>query len=181
MSRIQPVDPATATGDAATHLATARRMFGGTPNLVTTAANAPSTLGAMLGMFANVGKGTFGAKTGEQIAIAVAQSNGCGYCLAAHTAIGKMHGLDVAELVAAKRAGSMHPKTAAILKLAVEINRSRGQVSNAVLAEARSAGITDAEIVEIVGHVALNVFTNYLNNVSETAIDFPVVALDAAA
>jgi alkylhydroperoxidase family enzyme len=95
--------------------------------------------------------------------------------------IGKMHGLDQAELAAAKRAASMHPKTAGILKLAVAINQARGLVRDAVLAEARAAGITDAEIVEVVGHVALNVFTNYLNNVSETAIDFPVVALDTAA
>lgn len=181
MPRIHPINPEVATGDAATHLATAKKMFGGTPNLFTTAANAPATLGAMLGMFANVGKGTLGAKVGEQIAIAIAQANGCGYCLSAHTVIGKMHGLDPAELAAAKRAASMQPKTAAILKLAVAINTARGQVSDAVLAEARAAGISDAEIVEIVGHVALNVFTNYLNNVSETAIDFPVVTLDVAA
>jgi uncharacterized peroxidase-related enzyme len=181
MPRIQPIDASVAVGDAATHLATAKKMFGGTPNLFTTAANAPSTLGAMLGMFANVGKGTLGAKVGEQIAIAIAQANGCGYCLSAHHAIGKMHGLDPAELAAAKRAASMTPKTAVLLKLAVAINRDRGQVSDAVLSEARAAGISDAEIVEVVGHVALNVFTNYLNNVSETAIDFPVVGLDVAA
>jgi len=181
MPRIHPIDPTTATGETAAHLATARKMFGGTRNLVTTAGNAPATLGAMLGMFSNVGKGTLGGRIGEQIAIAVAQSNGCGYCLSAHTVIGKMHGLDPAELAAAKSAGSMDPRTAAILRLAVEINRSRGQVGDQVLTSARSAGITDAEIVEVVGHVALNVFTNYLNNVSETEIDFPVVALDVAA
>ncbi len=181
MPRIHPIDPATATGDVATHLATAKKMFGGTPNLVTTAANAPSTLGAMLGMFASVGKGTLGGKVGEQIAIAVAQSNGCGYCLSAHTAIGAMHGLDQAELAAAKRAVSAQPRTAALLKLAVAINNTRGMVTDAALADARAAGVTDAEIVEVVGHVALNVFTNYLNNVSETTIDFPEVVLDVAA
>lgn len=181
MPRIQPVNPATAAGEAATQLATARKMFGGTPNLVTTAANAPAALAAMLGMFAHLGKGPLGGKVGEQIAIAVAQANGCGYCLSAHSAIGKMHGLDAAELAAAKRAVSMTPKTAALLSLAVAINAARGKVSDAVLADARSAGISDAEIVEVVGHVALNVFTNYLNNVSETEIDFPLVALDTAA
>lgn len=181
MPRIQPIDPATASGETATHLATARKMFGGTPNLITTAANAPATLGAMLGMFASVGKSSLGVKVGEQIAIAVAQSNGCGYCLSAHTVIGKMHGLDAAELAAAKGAGSANTRTAAILKLAVDINQSRGHVTDTTLADARKAGITDAEIVEVVGHVALNVFTNYLNKVSETAIDFPVVALDTAA
>jgi uncharacterized peroxidase-related enzyme len=181
MPRIHPVDPATATGETAAQLATARRMFGATINLVTTAANAPATLGAMLDMFANMGKASLGPKIGEQIAIAVAQSNGCGYCLSAHTAIGKMHGLDAAELAAARRAAAGNARTAAILRLAVDINQSRGQIGDAALAHARQAGITDAEIVEIVGHVALNVFTNYLNNVSGTVIDFPVVALDSAA
>lgn len=178
MPRIQPVDPTTATGEAATQLATARKMFGGTPNLVTTAAVSPVVLQGMLGMFASLGKSSLGAKVGEKIAIAVAQSNGCGYCLSAHTAIGKMHGVDPAALADARRASSDDPKTAALLQLAVEINSTRGQIGDDTLAVARRAGLSDAEIVEVVGHVALNVFTNYLNNVSRTDIDFPVIELD---
>ena len=168
MPRIQPLDPATATGDTAAHLATARKMFGGTPNLVTTAANAPAALNAMLGLFASLGKSSLGAKQGEQIAIAIAQSNGCGYCLSAHTAIGGMHGLDAATLTGARQARSADPKTAALLTLAVAINEARGQIADGVLTAARAAGVTDAEVVEVVAHVALNVFTNYLNNVSQT-------------
>ena len=186
MPRIQPIDPATATGAAAVHLATARKMFGGTPNLVTTAANAPSTLAAMLGMFANVGPGTLGAKVGEQIAIAVAQSNSCGYCVSAHTAIGKMHGLDPAVLAGAKRASAPHPKTAAILKLAVEINRSRGQVSDSVLAEARSAGIIDAEIVDVFagggqgfGHHPANYVAHVASTTDPSVVSF-FESVDAA-
>jgi uncharacterized peroxidase-related enzyme len=181
MPRIHPINPATATGAAATHLATTRKMFGGTPNVFTTAANAPSTFGGLLDLWAGVGAGTLGPRVGEQLAIVVAQSNGCAYCLSAHTALGKMHGLDAAELAAAKRAAATDPKTAAMLRLALEINQSRGHVSDMVLAQARQAGISDSEMIEVIGHVALNVFTNYLNNVSETAIDFPLVALDAAA
>ena len=132
-------------------------------------------------MFATVEKSSLGAQLGELIAIAIAQSNRCGYCLSAHTVIGKMHGLDAATMTAGRRGSSTNVRTAAILRLAVDINESRGHISDAALADAQRAGVTDAEIVEVVGHVALNVFTNYLNNVSETAIDFPVVALDTAA
>jgi uncharacterized peroxidase-related enzyme len=181
MPRIRPIDPATATCEAATHLATTRKMFGGTPNLFTTAANAPAALNALLGLFASVGTSSLGAKRGEQIAIAIAQSNGCGYCLAAHTAIGGMNGLDPAALASAKQAASPDAKTAAILKLAVAINEKQGRIDDRALAAASAAGVTDAEVVEIVAHVALNVFTNYLNGVSQTEIDFPVVALDTAA
>ena len=180
MPRITPIDPATAAGDAATQLATTRKMFGSTPNMFTTAAHAPAALAALNGLFASLAKASLGLKTGEQIAIAVAQANGCGYCLSAHTAIGTMHGLEAAELAGARRASSANPKTAAILALATAINASRGQVSDAVLATARTAGITDAEIVEVVAHVALNVFTNALNNLCHTDIDFPVVALETA-
>jgi len=181
MPRIHPIDPTTATGDAATHLGTVRKLLGGTPNLFLTAANSPAALGALVGFIGNLGKSSLGAKRGEQIAIAIAQKNGCGYCLSAHTALGGLSGLDPATLAAARRASSADGKTAALLKLAVAINETRGQIDDATLAAARSAGVTDSEVMEVVAHVAVNVFTNYLNNVSKTEIDFPVVAVDAAA
>ncbi len=179
MPRIHPVDPAANT--AAAQLATARKMFGGTPNMFTTAAHSPAALEGMLGLFASLGKASLGPKVGEQIAIAVAQENGCGYCLSAHTAIGKMHGLGAGELDAARRATATDHKASAALRLATEVNRTRGHVDDGVLSAAHAAGLSDGEIVEVVAHVALNVFTNYFNNVAEPEIDFPVVALDAAA
>ena len=181
MPRIVPIDPTTATGETAAHLATVRRMFGATPNLFTTAAHSTAALGAMLGMFGNLGKASVGARTGELIAIAIAQGNRCGYCLSSHTAIGRTIGLAPNALEAARHAQSSDAKTAALLELATAINRARGHIDDATLARARAAGITDTEIVESVALVALNVFTNYLNIVAQTEIDFPKVALSAAA
>ena len=181
MPRIQPVDPQSATGAAATHLATTKKLFGSVPNMFATAAQSPAVIEAMLGFFGALGKASLGAKVGEQIAIAVAQANGCGYCLSAHTAIGKMHGVSAADLQGARQAKASDPKVAALLTLASAINQSRGHVDDETLAAARAAGATDAEIVEVIAHVALNVFTNTLNNVSETEIDFPRVELNAAA
>ncbi|MEP6491331.1 MAG: carboxymuconolactone decarboxylase family protein [bacterium] len=181
MPRIQPIDPSAATAEAATHLATAAKMFGGTPNFALTAANSPATLNALLSLFANIGATSLGATVGEQIAIAVAESNGSGYCLSAHTAIGTAYGIHASELEAARRGTSADPKTNAILRLAADINNMRGDVTNSALDAARNAGISDTEIVEVVGHVALNVFTNFLNNVSQMNIDFPEVAPYATA
>ena len=181
MPRIHPIDVASATGETAALLGTARKMFGSTPNLVTTAANAPAALNAMLGLFASLGKSSLGPKVGEQISIAVSQTNGCGYCLSAHTAIGAMHGLDVATLASAREALASDAKTSAILTLAVAIVQARGKIDDATLAAARAKGVTDAEVVEVVAHIAQDVFTNYLNNVCGTAIDFPEVALEQAA
>ena len=111
----------------------------------------PAALNATNAFFAALGKGQLGGKVGEQVAIAVAQTNGCEYCLAAHTAIGGMRGVSAADL------------------------------GDAELAAARVAGLVDGEIVEVVAHVALNIFTNYLNNLAGTDVDFPRVALETAA
>ena len=181
MPRISPIDPTTATGEVVPLLDTAKKAFGRIPNLVATAAHAPSALEAMLDLFATTGRSSLGAATGERIAIAIAQRNECGYCLSAHTAIGRLHGLSTRDLAAAQQATASDAKTQAILRLAVEINETRGHISDAALAAARREGLTDAEVVEIVAHVTLSVFTNYLNSVSDTTIDFPVIALATGA
>jgi uncharacterized peroxidase-related enzyme len=181
MPRIHPVDSATATGAAADQLAATKKLFGSTPNMFATAAQSPATLAAMNGFFAALGKSPLGGKVGEQIAIAVAQSNGCEYCLSAHTAIGGMHGVSAANLASARSGHSDDPKAQAAISLALDIVRTKGRVSDATLAAARVSGLGDSEIVEVVGHVALNIFTNYLNNLAGTDVDFPVVAIEQAA
>jgi AhpD family alkylhydroperoxidase len=156
-------------------------MFGAKPNLFTTAANSPVALGALVSMFANVGQSSFGPKVGELFGIAIAESNRCAYCLAAHTAIGRSMGITPIALASAREAESVDRHTRAALKLAVAINKSRGHIDDVTLASARSAGLSDAEILEVIAHVALNVFTNYLNTVARTALDFPEVDFAAAA
>ena len=181
MARIRPIDPAPAAGAVAEQLAGTKQMLGGTPNLFTTAAHSPATLTALNGFFVALGKGVLGGKTAERIAIAIAQANECEYCLSAHTALGEMRGLDGAELVAARQGRSADPKAQAALVLALDIVKTRGAVPDAALAAARAGGLSDGEIVEIVAHVALNIFTNYLNRLAGTDVDFPVVSLDRAA
>jgi uncharacterized peroxidase-related enzyme len=181
MPRIKPIDSAAATGSVADQLAGTRKLLGSTPNLFTTAAHSPAALTAMNGFFVALGKGKLGGKIGERIAIAVAQANGCEYCLSAHTALGQLHGVEAAELTAARHGHSADARAQAAITLALAIVADKGRVSDAALAEARSAGLGDGEIVEIVAHVALNIFTNYLNNLAETEVDFPLVSLEQAA
>jgi uncharacterized peroxidase-related enzyme len=180
MPRITPVDPAAATGAAAEQLALTRKQFGSIPNLFSTAAQSPATLAAMNGFFAALGRSPLGGAVGEQVAIAVAQSNGCEYCLSAHTAIGGMRGVSAANLASARHGRSDDPRAQAAITLALEIVRTKGRVADGALATARLAGLGDGEIVEVVGHVALNIFTNYLNNLAGTEVDFPVVAVERA-
>ncbi|MEO8616497.1 MAG: carboxymuconolactone decarboxylase family protein, partial [Luteolibacter sp.] len=105
----------------------------------------------------------------------VAESNLCGYCLSAHTFIGGMVGLTGKEITDARHATAATDKTEAILKLARCIIVQRGEISDEKLTAARSSGLSDAEIVETVANVALNIFTNYINHVARTVVDFPEV------
>jgi uncharacterized peroxidase-related enzyme len=154
--------------------------LGKVPNLYRIAANQPAVLSALLRATDALAHGTFNARTREAIALAVAGANGCDYCAAAHSAIAAGLKLDedtIAEHLAGR---ATDPRTQAILQLALAVLETRGRVTQPDLAAARAAGLGDAEIVETVGNVVVNVFTNYLNNVAETDIDFPVGRARAA-
>jgi len=174
MTRLPLIDPS-APGDAKPTLDAVNAQLKMVPNLFRLAANSPAALNALVGMEGALAKGVLRARFREQLAITVAQENGCDYCLSAHTAIGKMVGLSESQLADARAYKSDDAKVDAMLTLAVRIVRERGGVNAAELAAARAAGVTDAEIVEIVAGVALNIFTNYLNIAADTEIDFPVV------
>jgi len=176
MTRIPALDPATATGKQKTLLDAVQKKFGRVPNLMRTLAQSPAALDGYLALNSALAAGGLDAKTREQIALTVAEANLCDYCLSAHTAIGGMVGLSTSQVTAARQASADTPRTNAILKLARSIVVNRGNIADADLAAARAAGVGDAEIVETTVHVALNILTNYVNHVADTAIDFPPVA-----
>ena len=180
MPRLTPLDPATATGEAKELLDGIQAAFGMTPNMARTMARNPAVLKGWIELNSALGK-TLTRELNEQIAIAIAEANGCGYCLSAHTAIGGLVGVDVHELARSRDGDSSDPKIAAALKFARTVNDKRGDVSDADLAQVRAAGYDDSDIAAIVAHVALNVFTNYFNLVSQTVIDFPEVTPSLAA
>lgn len=177
MNRIPTIDPLTAQGTAAQLFAGVKAKLGVVPNLMRTVAQSPAALEAYLGFGATLGKGVLPAAVREQLALAVAEANGCDYCLSAHSLLGKGAGLTPAAIEAARRGQAADGKVGALLQFARVVLETRGQVPDEALAAVRAAGATDAEIVEVVAHVALNVFTNYLNTVAQTAIDFPEVSL----
>jgi uncharacterized peroxidase-related enzyme len=153
-----------------------RKELGVVPNLMRVLGNSPAALGGYLALGGALAKGSVGAKTGERIALAIAEINGCGYCLAAHAYLARnVARLDEAEIAANRNGGSNDPKADAAVRFAASIARARGHVSDAAIRDVRNAGWSDAEVVEIVVHVALNTLTNYVNEVAQTEIDFPVV------
>ena len=183
MSRIPTPDTiASAPQGAHPLLQVVEESLGSVPNLFRLVANSPATLEGMLGMNGALSKGSLNAATRERIALAIANYNGCGYCNSAHTYLAKnVVRLDEAEIEANRKGRSTDAKADAAVKFALKIAKERGRITNADLAAVRLVGFSDAELVEIVGHVAYNILTNYLNEVFETEIDFPVVEVARAA
>jgi uncharacterized peroxidase-related enzyme len=138
-------------------------------------ANSPAALKSMWGAFGALGAGTIGAKLGEKIAVAVADRDACSYCLAAHTLLGKNAGASGQDMADAQAGHSDDPKTAAALAFALKLVEHRGQVADADIEALRAAGFHDGQIVEIIAHVALNLFTNYVNIALDGPVDFPSV------
>lgn len=180
MTRINLVDPAAAPADAAPLLAEIKGAFGVTPNMFRAVANSPAALASMWGSFGALGGGRLGARLGEQIAVAIADRNACHYCLAAHTALGRKAGVSDAEMAEAQAGRSADPRTAAALAFALKVVAERAAIGEDDVAALRTAGFDDGEIVEIMAHVALNLFTNYVNVAFDVPVDFPRVTLRAA-
>jgi len=154
-------------------LAAVEKKLGTVPNLMRTMANSPAVLEAYLGFSGTLAKGALGTKLREQIALAVGESNDCRYCLAAHTALGRMAGLNDEQIRDSRRGRSPDRKTEAALAFARKVVAERGSVSDADVDALRAAGFNDGDVAEIVANVALNLFTNYFNHVAGTEIDFP--------
>jgi len=181
MPRVNLVDPGTATGAAKPLLDEIKGAFGSVPNMFRTVANSPAALKNMWGAFGALGAGTIGANLGEKIAVAVADRDACSYCLAAHTMLGKKAGASGEEMAEAQAGRSRDPKTAAALTFALKLVEHRGQVTDEDLQALRAAGYDDGQIVEIIAHVALNLFTNYVNVALDVPVDFPGVKFRRAA
>ncbi|CAB3653420.1 carboxymuconolactone decarboxylase [Achromobacter denitrificans] len=181
MSRVPLIDANITTPDRKALLEQIHGAFGATPNMFRAVANSPAALKSMWGAFGALGEGVIPAKLGEQIAVAVADRNGCEYCLAAHTALGRKAGASAEEMSAAQGGNAADPKTAAALRFALKLVEARGQVGDADVQAVRAAGFGDQEIVEILAHVALNLFTNYVNVAFAVPVDFPAVKLRRAA
>lgn len=175
MPRVQPLDHSTAEGSAKALLDAVKASLGVTPNMTTTMARS-SVLAGWLDLNRALRKGSISAADGERIALGVAEANECSYCLSAHTYLGSnVARLSADEIELARHFRSADTTAAAVLSFAEAVLRTRGGVSDADVEAARRAGLTDAQLGDIVGHVALNVLTNYFNRAFQVDVDFPVV------
>ncbi|MFI2367542.1 carboxymuconolactone decarboxylase family protein [Streptomyces sp. NPDC018833] len=163
--------------DASELLEKTRRQLGRVPNLYAALANGPAALAGYLAMRDHLTRGVLSTRLREQLALLVAQENHCTYCVSAHTLRGSKLGLTDEELARTRQASDdSDPHADAVLRLARDILRTQGRVDDGGLADARKAGVTDAELAEVVAHVALNTLSNYFNHLAQPDLDFPEVA-----
>jgi uncharacterized peroxidase-related enzyme len=181
MSRITTITNETANPEQKALFDAIQAQVGMVPNFLKVLANSPAALRAFLGLYGIANEGSLDPHTRERIALAIAQQNSCEYCLSAHTAIGRKAGLTGDEISANRLGTSQDAKAAVAVKLARSLAEHTGEVTTAELIEAREAGYTDADIVEIITHVGLNTITNMIGKASQLDIDFPKVALKTAA
>ena len=169
MSRVPLIDAANTTADRQALLGQVHAAFGATPAMFCAVANSPAALQSMWGSFGALGGGRLSPLLGEQIAVAIANRNACEYCLAAHTALGRKAGASGEQMAAARIGQSSDPATAAALDFALKVVEQRAQIADGDVQALRAAGFDDEQVVEILAHVALNLFTNYVN----VAFDVP--------
>jgi len=157
-------------------LRAAAERFGRVPNMARLLSVSPAALQGYLALLTALDGGTLGAQTSERIALAVSEVNGCQYCLSLHTDRARRRaGLDDAEITANHSGASNDPQAEVAVRFAVKLCRTQGVVGDDDLSALKFAGYDDAQIVEIVLHVGLNILAGYVNKVGETDIDFPTI------
>lgn len=179
MARLPIQDVPSATGTTKQIFDALQRQLGTVPNMARVMATAPAVLQAYAQFHAALAGGTLPVKVREQIALLAADRNRCEYCLAAHSAIGALVGLAPAQMRGAQQGSADDRLAQGALRLAGAVLETRGGIGSGDIDGARAAGLTDAQIAEVVAHVALNVFTNYFNRAFDVDVDFPRIDFGA--
>ena len=176
MPRIEALKPEDVPADSKPTLDAFTKNIGFTPNMMATFATSPIAFNAWAALFSILSK-ALDVKTRDSIGLAVSEVNGCNYCLTVHSYTAKhMAKLEADEIILARKGQASDPKRDAAVRFAQRVIETRGKVSDADLAAVRDTGYTDANILEIIGLVAMYSLTNFVNNVSDPERDFPPVA-----
>lgn len=174
MSRLSALGTA-ATGRSAELFANIKSKIGKLPNAYDAiGSNSPVALEALLNFDAKLADASLSKQEIEVIKLAVSEVNGCDYCLAAHTLAGKAAGLSPDAMLGARRGTAIGDARLEALSAFVRaVAGSRGTVPPAVVDAFKTAGYSDAQVVDTIFAISSITFTNLLNRVNDTALDFP--------
>ncbi|HQX59016.1 MAG TPA: carboxymuconolactone decarboxylase family protein [Burkholderiaceae bacterium] len=166
MTRIHTVDPTSAEPELARILAAVRSPTHATPHHLRVLANSKAALQAFLGLSVIADGGALSVETRVRIALAIAQRLGNAHSLGFHTAVARQAGLTGNEIAANREGASENARAAVALRLALSLSEHMGAIDTAELVEARVAGYTDADIVEIITHVGMGQLIAMINKAS---------------
>ncbi|WP_207004981.1 carboxymuconolactone decarboxylase family protein [Trinickia mobilis] len=176
--RLTIPDTVSATGAAAEAYAQVKKVTGGSiPNVFAAlGAMSPETLKVFLDAESVLAAGSLTKQEVETIKLLVSELNGCDYCVAAHTVLGKMTGLSP-ETLKLIRAGQPtgDAKRDALVRFVQTLQQTSGTISAQAFEAIKAAGYTDAQLVEVPLAIALTIFTNTFNRINATDVDFPPV------
>lgn len=177
MTRLTTIRPETATGAAAELFAKIKKAAGKVPNAYATiGTHSAEVLSAALAFDAAVAASTLGKPDIEVIKLVVSEHAGCDYCVAAHTLMGKRAGLSDEQMRQVRSgAASGDAKRDALATYVGTLVGTRGTVPAEAVATIRAAGYTERQIIEINLAIASITFTNLVNRVNDTTLDFPAV------
>ncbi|MEZ5018460.1 MAG: carboxymuconolactone decarboxylase family protein [Flavipsychrobacter sp.] len=147
--------------------------LGMVPNLYAYIGNSANALGSYLQFSQAQAKGTFSSKEREAIFLAVSQENGCEYCQAAHTYLGKANGFSEEETIAIRVGNHGDKKIDIITRLAADIQHTKGYPSRELLEDFFALGYSHTALVDLIALVADKVFMNYIHNITKVPVDFP--------
>jgi uncharacterized peroxidase-related enzyme len=175
MPRLHTIAVSEATGRAAELFSAVKAAAGKVPNsYIGIGGNSPVALEAVLSLEASLKESSLSARDIEVIKLVVSQATGCDYCLAAHTLLSKKMGLDREAILALRQARpSGDARNDALAKFVLHLITTSGTVQTDVVTEAKQAGVTDAQIVDVTMAVASIAFTNLFNRINDTTLDFP--------
>lgn len=176
MPRLNVVTPEQATGQTKELYNAIERAVGGIPNIYQGVGNSAAALEGVLHIGEVLKKGRLTSAEIEAIKLAVSETYGCNYCLAAHSLLGKKAGLTDEEVISIRRGASQKPKIGALVKFVNAVIQPQARVSDDEVRAVRTAGYNDAQIAETLLTVAQTVFTNLFNRVHQTPLDFPPAA-----
>lgn len=178
MTQFTLVTPETADEIAKPILTQLKGKFGMLPNFFGALGIDGMSLDAFLALQAKLEDSKFSKRDQELLALAVANYNGCHYCVSAHTFTAKrVAGLSEEECVEAQHGRAKDPREQLIIDIALAVLKGKGNLDDALVARAKAAGFTEADMVQLTLFTALNSFTNWLNNIVDPKIDFPEVPL----
>jgi len=152
-----------------------KSKLGTVPNLYATMALSDNALGSYLNFSASVANGSLSAGEREIVSLAVSQVNGCRYCQSAHTALAKMNGFSDEEAIGFRKGKSDEAKLGALATLAREVTLTRGNPAKETVQSFFDAGYGKESLIDVLLVAAGTTFTNYVNIITQTPIDFPAV------